>query len=212
MRFIKSWLRCEQAAVFIEFAAIAPFMIILVLGGVELTRYATILMRLDKATYDMANIVAQEIPATNPPTVNEISVTRVAGAMNNFSRLMSPYDNAARQRVIITSIQRVGGANIVRWRLSGGGSMGLGSIINGAIGGGATFTGARAGDINAQLGTMMPDENMLVIETGYQFQPFLRPVLQTFGLNIGQQTFRREHFFAPRFGLLEHLPPLVPVP
>ena len=90
--------------------------------------------------------------------------------------------------------------------------MGSGSIVNGAIGGTASFVGPRAGDINAQIGTMLPDENMLVIETAYRYQPFLQQVLQPFGFSLGQEVFRREHFFAPRFGLLVHLPPIVPVP
>lgn len=211
-RLIKSWLQCERGAAFIEFVAVAPFLIVLVLGGVEVTRYATILLRLDKATYDMANIIAQEIPATDPATVNQITVTRVRNAMNNFSALMSPYDNPARQAVIVSSIQRESGATILRWRQAGGGSLGLGSIVSGAPGGNAGFTGPRAGDINAQLAGMVEDENMIVIETAYDYRPILQPVLRAFGLNFARETFRREHFFMPRNGPLRYLPPAFPPP
>jgi hypothetical protein len=213
MQLIRAWLRCQKAVAYIEFAFVAPFLFMLVLGGVEVTRYALILARLDKATYDMANIIAQEIPATNPPTTNEISVARVEDALSNMSRLITPYDASERQIATVTSLQRVGGQTLVQWRIDGGGSFaGAPSMIAGEIGANAGFTGPRATDIDAQLITMIEGENMLVIETAYAYEPLLEPVLDAFGLEFAARTFRREHFFAPRLGLLLHLPPLVPVP
>lgn len=203
-------LRNAQGLALIEFAFVAPVLILLVLGGIEITRFVNITLRVDKAVYDLANIIAQSPPATSPATAGQLDAALLNTHLGLFTNLMRPHGDLTRQTVIVTSFRREGAANILRWRAQGGGSLATDvvSIASaGARGSAVTFPA----DVTTQLTTMMPNETALVIEVFYRYQPFLQPVLASFGITNAPQTITRRLFFNGREGALKDLPPTFPI-
>lgn len=128
----KGWLQalsaCEKGAAFIEFAICLPLIILLFLGGVEVSRYLFIVKKLQNVVNAETNIIT----STNPVTKTLYKDDMDSIVTTTFQRMMAPYGNItnsvmANGILIITDIyadpayQKSPGTPIVKWRYCGGG-------------------------------------------------------------------------------------------
>ncbi|MBN8544152.1 MAG: pilus assembly protein [Alphaproteobacteria bacterium] len=202
----------QQGVALIEFVFVLPLILLLVLGGTELTRYVLITQKIDKAGYAIADSVAQ----SPPDGAGALSEATLNATLTTYDSLLRPFDNPARQSVIVTSLQRCGVNNRILWQFAGGGTLSNGettSIVNGLTpaainasvqNSSATFPAA----ISSELVTMMNEENMIVAEVFYSYEPFLSDVLDgIFDFAIQPAVQVRRVFLHPRNGTLNCLPP-----
>ncbi|MES2984201.1 MAG: TadE/TadG family type IV pilus assembly protein [Pseudomonadota bacterium] len=226
---LKSWIRNERGVALIEFAFIFPFLFLLLFGGVEVVRLMLIHQKLEKTGYVVADIVSQYNPATPGNFAGELkeSVLRT-DVFPIFNRIMSPYEREDAQAIILTSVKKINGSIKIQWQISGGGTLGddCTSIVNGAtpqqppdaaVAGTTAAFGAPAAGL---LATMPDNENMLVSEVCYRYQPLIQDLLQGVGAaggNLGftfflePRVYTKRTYFMPRHGELIYLPPTFPV-
>ncbi|PZP86329.1 MAG: hypothetical protein DI582_03015 [Azospirillum brasilense] len=212
----RQFMRDQQGLALLEFALVMPFLLLIFLGGAELTRFILIAQRLDRAAYAITDVTAQFMPATPKRESAEISETVLRTAvLPQFSRIMGVYSDETRQAIILSSVRRESGINRVKWQIAGGGSLNDGdsrSVVNGrtpaqvnptVINTTATFTPV-AGDIAG----MMEGENIVVGEMFYHYEPFLQDILSNLpqGLSIPPVTLARRMYFVPRYESLTCLP------
>lgn len=222
--FLQPLRRSQSGAVLIEFVMVAPFLILLLFGSVELTRYVLIIQKFDKSVYAMGDVLSQSAPATSAGASGELNASTLNGILALYDNMMSPFDDPSRQSAIATSLQRdTSSANrIIRWQVAGGGSFsgaGVVAVANGlapasigpsVAGDIASFPGNP--DVAALTSGMLPDENMIIMETFYLYRPFLANLLEGFGFNIQSALLTRRAYLYPRNGALAYLPPTFPVP
>lgn len=220
MRRLLISLRESRGLALVEFAFILPLLLLLIWGALEISRYIIIAQMVDKSSYALANMTAQYMPATDARKSNEISVNAMETQIfPQFERLMAPYDDAADRVAIISSVTKRDGRIRIDWQIAGGGNLqneATTSIVSGlkpsAIGAGVQGRPVSfPADIANRLATMPENENMLVCETFYHYQPILRGPLNAlwgvYRLDITESTLARAMFLRPRTGNLDTLPP-----
>jgi Flp pilus assembly protein TadG len=220
MRMFRSFLRAHQGIAAIEFAFIVPLLLLMIVGGVELARFSMAQGKLQSASFTMANMVAQLPPVTTEGAVaSGSSLDTIAlrdRVMSQFTPLMDNFGDAAKQGVMITSVQKQNGAWKVLWQVAGGGTCNDCSMVS-VVNGQAFTPGVLVNNlcvdatfnatINAQLAIAGENENLLMLETAYRYTPFSEAVLGLFGLDqFIERTFTREVFFYNRRGRVLALP------
>ena len=172
-------LRCRQGVAATEFAIALPFVMVLVVGGFELSRYVIVHQKLEKATYTIADVVSQ----SQSVTVSQLNQTMLAA-----QEVMRPYDFSPQGVVHITSVSKTGtAAPVVTWRYSGGGDLSETSKI-----------GALNQPASLPAGFSMSDkENIIIAEVFFRYEPFFAGDLLADYLNIYKMTL-----FKPRLGAL----------
>jgi Flp pilus assembly protein TadG len=217
---IISLISSQGGLAMVEFALVAPLLLALIFGVVELTRYIVIFHKVERTTYSISNLVTQYLPAQYPTISpdNEISEGNIRNnAFNNIARMMDPYDDSADLAAIVTSVVRTSsGDKLIRWQIAGGGSLSNGdtkSVVNGLAPSAVspavrdTKTAFNA-DIEAQVVDMQPGENFIVVEVFYNYEPILSDILTRFGSpTLAQTTMISRNFAMPRQGNLLDLPP-----
>ncbi len=219
-RFLSRFIRSQQGLAFMEFVLVSPFILLILFGGIELTRFMLVVQKVDKSAYAMADLTAQYVPATAARADGEIDVDEMNNTVfRQFQALMAPYDAATNGSIIISSIRRERDTIRIKWqRASQGGytDSSTTSIVSGltppsvnAQGAAlrdraASFTGDTATDMAGMLGY----ENMIVSEVFFRYRPILSGVLS--GLNLpfqlGETTLVRRIYSRPRNGNLICLP------
>jgi hypothetical protein len=131
IRSPRKFLNHTGGLAFIEFALVFPFLFVLLFGCVEVVRMIYIQQKVEKAGHVISDVVARYMPATNTPTAGQISVDEIN---NNvfpiFGRIMGApstggsggFGQAANQAVIVTSISRIGGNDIINWQIASPGT------------------------------------------------------------------------------------------
>lgn len=213
----------QQGIALIEFAMVFPFFMLLILGGIEISRLILIHQKLEKAGYVLADVTSQFTAATAVPAAGQISHAELT---NNvfpiLSRIMSPYDNAADQVAILTSVRKTGTSSMeIAWQVAGGGTLNgcdtqaipvcATSIVNGKSPGQITADGialrgtptAFPAQINTILIGYSPtastgDLNFIVSEVFYFYQPLLMMELQSIGTAGGTGMMGFNYFIPPR--------------
>lgn len=222
MRKMRQFAKHEGGIALLEFALLAPFLILLFLGAIELGRYILIMQKVEKASYVLTDMVSQYEEATTntqpypPGTINQ---TEIDAVFAQYTRIMSPYGADSRQRVIVTSVTREGAALTVKWQVAGGGTLtdDVTSIVNGRTPGNMSAGSVRntPASFPAAFNTILipfdDNDNMVVGEVFYRYSPILRNQLLAIGVDIPEQTFTRYMFFKPRQGAMNALPPNFPV-
>ena len=202
--FLKRFLSHTGGIALMEFALVFPVLMTLFLGGAELTRYTLTLMRLQKSAYVLTDVVSQFNAATSDRKAGEINGTRLREVLNQYELLMK--GDASKRVMMITSIQRVGvGGTVIRWKQSGGGTLsGATSVVTtspsacgSCLGVGMTPVALQA-DYN--ISGMRANENMLIGEVFYYYEPLLNPLLSNFGIDFQARILSRVMFMAPRGG------------
>ena len=227
-RFLQQFIKSNTGASAIEFALVAPLMILLLFGGIELSRYIVITMDLDKTAYSMANMVAQYATASSDNDTNnyhnsQIGVQSVSDVFAQQVRMMGRYGDDTKEAAIVTSITVSGAQSqnygqMVNWQISshnyGGGKLqtDVKSFLNGAgpviaPGNGYNPLNVTDGVVNSQLSNALTCENIIIAEAFYRYQPIIGQLANIAGFGLAERTITRRYFIHPRNGNLLDLPP-----
>ncbi len=183
-RFARRLMRACRGAVATEFAMAMPVIMLIVLGGSEIARYALLHQKLARAAVTMADLVSQ---------AEEISEADIAQLFSAVDPVMSPFRMGADGIVILSSVTASGGDPAqVAWQRSGGGTF---ATANSGL-------GPEGGAASLPAGFVVRDgETAIVAEVFYSFAP-----LFTAGL-IPVSTLYQRALFRPRFGSLAAVAP-----
>jgi hypothetical protein len=173
----------RRAVVLVEMAMIMPVVVVLALGGFEITRFALLQQKLDRLSVTIADMVAQ-------------SKTMSAGNLDQIfaatSSVMAPFAVGDISAVIVSSVSATGGQVAkVAWQRNGGGSLtavsGIGAVSQPAL---------------LPAGFVVRDgENAIIAESYYDFTPMFIPDL------VPPRRLYHRAMFRPRFGSLAVLSP-----
>lgn len=173
----------RAANVTIEFAFALPVLILLAMGGFEMTRYIIIQQKLSKTVNTMGNLVARS------PSLNESDITNMYAAVEH---LMDPYPMGARGVVILSSVSNNGTNTRVRWQRKGGGTY----SANSQIGNGANATASLPAGF-----TLDTNEDTIVSEIYYDYSPLVAPNV------VASRVIYKVKFYKPRLGALTVINP-----
>jgi Flp pilus assembly protein TadG len=152
-RMLHRPLRDSRGSVMIEFGFAMPFLILLMLGGVELGRFVLLHQKLDRTAMTVADLVAR---------VNNVNVSDLNTIFSAVNLVMTPFTMGDQGTVIVSSVIEQGGAPFVKWQRSGGGTLSITSDI------GAENTNATLSD-----SALVDDTNGIVVgETYYDYSPW----------------------------------------
>lgn len=134
----------------VEFALIAPILLVLVLGVAELGRYGMFRLEVSNAVYTIADLTSRAEVASETEIEEIIDLALVS--LGSFSA-------PERTRVLASAVAHVGNGRdpVVRWQVSAGSMMSEASRI-GAVGTGASVP---AGLVSAEMGTAIVSEIMI---------------------------------------------------
>ena len=220
-RFIARFAKAERGLAFIEFALVAPFIMLILFGGIELTRYMLIVQKVDKTAYAMADLVAQYTPATAARRNGEISVNEMNNVVfRQFPALMAPHDAMNSGSIIVSSIRRERDTIRIKWQIATPGGYSdaqTTSIVSGLSAGAVNASGAAlrdrtasfTGDTAVEMSNMLGYENMIISEVFFRYRPILSGILSNLRIpfQLGETTVARRVFSRPRNGNMICLPP-----
>jgi Flp pilus assembly protein TadG len=173
----------RRGALIAEFAAAMPVLVILLLGGVEVSRFALLNQRMDRLATVMGDLVAQA------ETLSENDVTQLFQATGHVAW---PFDMATKGNVIISSISipapPAAQTPKITWQRHIGGLVSSSQI--GAQNAAPTLPGGL---------TVATGQTLIVAEVYYDFSPMLIG-----SLVLAHRIYHRA-FFRPRIGALTAL-------
>ncbi|MDA5193917.1 TadE/TadG family type IV pilus assembly protein [Govanella unica] len=177
-RKIRQLLQDQRGIAAVEFALILPFLILLFLGGFELSRFLLINQKVDKSVYAVADIVSQQTSVTN---------AQLGQIILAASEIMRPQPIGNKGRIILTSVYKNGSnAPVVQWQYAGGGTLNRESKI-GKVGKPATLPGGL---------TLNDKDNVIISEFYYEVTPLFT------GSAMLPSSLYKFALFKPRLGLL----------
>lgn len=183
MRSLSRFRRAEGGTVLVELAIVTPVMLTMALGCVDITRYAMLHSKMQRAATTVADLIARTTSVT-PADVKSLLVAA--------DHVMTPYPVATRGVVLISAIHRTGTAvPKVTWQCWKG--TGLPAVSDyGAQGANATLPSGI---------TLDADETIIVSEVKYSFNSWFWLPLAPSATNKHYAVFR------PRRGGLDKLSP-----
>lgn len=110
----------NKAIAAVEFALIVPILLILFLGGFEITRYVLVYQKLSKTTASISDLISRS---------PELYEADIANSFNAIEHLMEPYYDSAGTKVIVSSVMDDGSGNYVNWQRCGGGTLNVQSAL-----------------------------------------------------------------------------------
>ena len=173
----------ETGIAALEFALVAPFLILLVFGGYELARYIVVQQKAEKMAYAISDLTSQYQTLTSSDVATVFSAT---------SQLMKPYAFSNDGLAILTSVYKdpTKSKPTVSWQCKTSSTLSSTSTV-GAVNGNATLPG----------GLVLDDkDNVIVSEIYYKFTP-LFTTLWTSSFVI-----HRMAVYRPRLGSLTAVP------
>jgi hypothetical protein len=176
-RLLRLW-RDESALAAIEFALLSPLFMTMFYGSVEMTRYVHIHQKLEKAVFQMADIVSQSSDMTTG-TLDDL--------VDAMDHIMDPYEYGPNSRVVITSVSKEEGESAkVRWQYCGGDLLVVSAL------GDVDDIAELPGDFDID-----PKEDVIVAEFFYRYEPFIdNPILD-------EGTVYKYAIYRPRLGALD---------
>jgi len=174
--------RGRRGNVAVEIALMAPFLLTLLVGSVEITRYVYLRQVLDVAASGLGDLVTME---------TRLSESTIADLLAATKRAAAPLD-LAHGRVLLTSLHDPdGNGSQIAWQRSSGSMTEVESAVR---------TGADAPPLQGGL-ALAPGDNVIVVELIAPFDP-------TFpGLFMDQGRLRAQSIFVPRRGKLVSIDP-----
>ena len=181
---IKRSLSCDQSGLAaLEFALMAPIMMMLLLASFEVTRYILIAQKTEKAAVTVSDLVAQS---------KDLSTANLDVMILAVEEVMKPFDFDADGYVIISSVSRVGsGSATVNWQYAGSHSWTQSSQLGSAGNTAILPTGF----------TLEPNEGVIIAEVYYNF----RPILTSAGVVPSSKALYKIGVYKPRLGELTAL-------
>lgn len=179
IRQIYKLLLCRNGVAATEFAIALPFLLVLMLGGLELSRYVILHQKLEKVAYTVSDVVSQS---------DTLTMAQINQALTAAATIMDPYEFSPRGVVFISSVYQSGtDAPTVRWQRNGGGVLAVTSQI-GESGGVATLPNGL---------TLNDKDNVIISEVFFRYEPFF-----TGGLFDDFVELYKVTIFKPRLGAL----------
>lgn len=199
MRFMKRTMRAfaksEQGVALIEFAYCISLLMLMLWGGIEVSRYVLIMQKLQDAASQEINIIGTINPKS-PPTAAEMLAT-----LRAVSLMMDPYafTFSGSNMIIVTdiaaSISTVPANPIVQWRYCSPALSGSSTLSKfGAVGAKANLSGFPGF-------SMAAGDEIIVTEVYYQFSPIIKNAITTTILPASKPVYV-ESLGVPRFGSL----------
>ena len=200
--------RDTSGAALIEFLIVFPFVMLLLFGAIEMARYVMITQKVERAGYVLGDTLSQY-------SQEEFTLSTINTIYQQYFTMMNPYGGSAKQVVFLSAVTKdpADGQIKVRWQYVGGGtlrndktiSVVTGRNVDGVSGVVAGQRASFSGDVASQLSTMLNNENMIIAEAFFQYQPIFSRLLSTTtkqSFSIGSRTLMRRTFFQPRKGNL----------
>lgn len=173
------FLRAENGVAAIEFALTAPILMLLLLGGVELSRFILLHQKVEKVAYTVSDVVAQSTSVTR---------SQLDQIYTAAEQIMLPYSFGADGVVIVNSVYKSSSnaTPTIRWVYQGGGTLARTSQI-GVANGNATLPPGL---------TLNDKDNIIIAEVYYTYRPLLT------GSMIPVTDIYKMAIFKPRLGAL----------
>lgn len=166
----------------IEFALVAPVLILLLLGAFELSRFVWLEVKVDRAAVSLGDLLARQ---------DSVDETSVSSLFDAAGLLISPFPTAGSSRIIFTSISPTSGQDptpVINWQRSGGGTLAETSRIA-PCGSGQKVT--------LPTGTVSSDIPVVIVtEVFYSYTPVTGQGV------MAPSTIYRSSFFSPRIASL----------
>jgi Flp pilus assembly protein TadG len=158
----------------VEFALIAPILVVLALGCFEVPRYVMVFQKLSRTSSGVADLVAQ---ADDPITTNQMNDIFTAGKL-----MMQPYDVVANGVIIVSSVNNPGGTGVkITWQKRKGSVATVSKLgVQGATPGAGLPVGVSPAS----------NEEVLVAEVYYNYTPIFGTIIYN-GSQIYRASFTR---------------------
>jgi len=182
---MKNIFKNQEGVACIEFAFCFPILLLLLFGGVELSRYMIVIEKVEQTTSTMADITGQTQSA--PQLTNAQFLAQEANLVSAIPDIMNPYASTNNSFVVITDVIQIGNTPVVNWQYCSGQLTGLKSKVG-------TQTAATASLPNGL--TLFNGQEVVIAEVYYNFSPI---ITQSF---LPPQTLYRTSTFMPRQGAL----------
>lgn len=160
----------------VEFALIAPVMVVLYLGGVELTRVIGADRKVSLASRVAADLVAREAGA-----VTDASLTTVC---KGTLAMINPFPTGS-MKITISSIETdANGKSTIKWtRVFTNGNCSSSAAGTGALAAGAT--------VSLPAGLAVNGSSLISASTSYGYTTLFRTVFDTATVDLGEQSYMR---------------------
>jgi Flp pilus assembly protein TadG len=180
---INNLLRCSNGIAAMEFALVAPVLLLLFLGTFEMGSKILVSQKTDKVSNTLSDVIAQS------QTITDSQITMLFSAAND---IMKPYTFPSDGFIIVTSVSKTGtNPPAINWQRSGGGNLtGKTSLIGSP---GLTPTLPETLTLNDK-------DNVIIAEVFYRYTPSFAAYL------FQSDTIYRVSYFKPRLGALTTSP------
>jgi hypothetical protein len=179
-RAVHNLLRDRRGVSAVEFALVAPVMLMVAMGIAEVGRFAMLTMKVNQAASTLGDLAARE------ETLTQTYVERLFDAAQH---VLNPFTVGGGSIAYVSGVGlNAQGSVRVLWQRHGAGSLGTGSAI-GSQGGAASLPRGLA---------VRTGEAIIASEVVYRYEPWL------LGLVPGT-TVRRVSYHRPRLGSLQSL-------
>jgi Flp pilus assembly protein TadG len=164
----------------VEFALVAPVLLVLSMGLVEIGRFAMLTLKLQHAATTLADL------ATREETMTTATLDALFNAVTHITR---PFVLTQDGVAVVTLVGANNGSGPrVYWQRRGVGSYAAGSTV-GATGGAATLPSSLA---------VRDGETLLTAEVVFHYRPWLLGI-------VPDRVLRRTSYYRPRMGALATL-------
>lgn len=169
--------RADEGSTLAEFAVLTPILTTLLLGGVDIARFAFLQQKLDRAASAVGDMVSQG---------QTITTAQINDIFSAVAPVIQPFPTAPGV-VIVTSVGASGGAPAtINWQRSGGGNLAATSAI-----------GLPGSPPALPTGFVVRDgETVIISESFYDFSPLFLP-----DIVVPRRVYHRV-FYRPRLGSL----------
>lgn len=170
----------QSGVMAVEFALLMPILLLLFLGGFEITRYVLINQKISKTAASMSDLISRLPSATEEEIEN---------SFNAVQHLMAPYYKSGEVKVIISNVMRISGNNVMNWQRCGGGNFDVQS---------------KFGEPNDNVAlpngfTLETSEDTIIAEIFYEFKPIIAPK------TVAAKVLYKVRYTKPRLGALNKI-------
>lgn len=180
-RHMRSLAQRQDGLAYLEFALILPILLLLLLGGVEVSRYIQAAQKVDKMTHTIVDLIAQA------PTISESELDQIMVASQH---IMTPYPFTDNGVIIVSCVgYNEYGQLRIKWQYKGGGSLSRNSAIGNE---------GNSPDLPEDF-TLDARDNVIIAESYFMISPILDANY------VEDSEFYRTAYYLPRLGELDTL-------